>query len=60
MKAAVVEDFRRAMADIKQALEFSYVDNDGKLCCYEIDGTAKAIVIAVNALIVIREGGDEK
>lgn len=54
-----VEDMMRAMADLKQAFSFSYVDNDGKLGCYEINGTAKAIVIAVNALVAIREDGRE-
>ena len=58
MKASV-EDFRRAMADLTQAFSFSYVDNDGKLACYEINGTAKAIVIAVNALTIIRGDGRE-
>ena len=58
MNKPFVENMIRAMADLKQAFSFSYVDNDGKLGCYEIDGTAKAIAIAVNALAIIRENGD--
>ena len=59
MIKASVEDLRRAMADLKNAFSLSYVDNDGNLACYEINGTAKAIVIAVNALTIIREDGRE-
>lgn len=59
MMKASAEDFRRAMADLKQAFSLSSVDNDGKLACYEINGTAKAIVIAVNALTIIRGDGRE-
>ena len=57
MNKPSVENMMRAMADLKQAFSFSYVDNDGTLGCYEIDGTAKAIAIAVNALVIIRQDG---
>ena len=59
MNKPSIENVMRAMADLKQAFSFSYVDNDGKLGCYEIDGTAKAIAIAVKALAIIREDGRE-
>lgn len=49
-----VDEMRIAMQDLKAALELSGIDDAGKLCCYEYNGTAKVIPIAVMALVNIR------
>ena len=49
-----VDEMRIAMQDLKAALELSGIDDTGKFCCYEYNGTAKVIPIAVMALVNIR------
>ena len=54
-----VSEMREAMRDLKWAFSASGIDDAGKFCCYEINGTAKAIPVAVAALLQIRqEDGD--
>lgn len=54
-----VDEMRIAMRDLKNALELSGIDDAGKFICYEYNGTAKVIPIAVAALLQIRlEDGD--
>ena len=49
-----IDEMRIAMRDLKTALELSGIDDAGKFCCYEYNGTAKVIPIAVMALVNIR------
>ena len=49
-----VSEMREAMRDLKLAFSASGIGDNGNFCCYEIDGTAKVIPIAVAALIQIR------
>lgn len=49
-----VNEMRLAMRDLRMALELSGIDDDGKFTCYEYNGTARVIPVAVAALIEIR------
>jgi hypothetical protein len=45
------------MDDLKKAMRLSYAKN-GRITAYEIDGTAKTIMCAVNQLVARRKCGD--
>lgn len=49
-----ISEMWEAMRDLKLALSASAIGDNGNFCCYEINGTAQAIPIAVMALIQIR------
>lgn len=49
-----IDEMRIAMQDLKAALELSGIDDAGKFCCYEYNGTARVIPVAVMALVNIR------
>jgi hypothetical protein len=52
-----VSDIQKAMDDLKKAMRLSYAQN-GRITAYEIDGTAKTIICAVNQLVARRKCGD--
>lgn len=49
-----IDEMRIAMRDLKTALEMSGIDDAGKFICYEFNGTARVIPIAVMSLVKIR------
>lgn len=51
-------DYRKAWDDLKKAIELSCMSDDGSIYSYEINGTARAIPLAVYALVLIREHDD--
>lgn len=48
-------DYLKAWQDLKRAIELSCMNDDGSIFSYEINGTARAIPLAVYALVLIRE-----
>lgn len=55
---SLIPEMKKAMEDLKRAVMISGVDDEGTITAYEIDGTAKAIQIAVCSLVASRIRGD--
>jgi len=51
-------DLYEAMEDLKKAMRLSFFSFDSGIQAYEIDGTAKTIICAVNQLAARRKCGD--
>lgn len=49
-----IDEMRIAMRDLEAAIKLSGIDDAGKFTCYECNGTARVIPVAVMALVNIR------
>ena len=49
-----VSDYHKAWEDLRRAILLSCMNDDGSMMSYEINGTARAIPLAVYALVMIR------
>ena len=60
MYEPTVTELQMAKHDLERALQFSFVDNNGKITSYEYNGTSKVIPLAIMALVYARRDLNER